>query len=260
MPLSPEACDAFQAATRPAAVAFVDDMKHIRSVVARQHPTTTDARLLSNILRRLLVNGEVKQVASPRMGKIKLYCPDNTELYAKADTPELLFFISGGALAKGASFGPVYIHFPTIETGGGNTSNEREFTNVSIDAFLAQKVVSIKQRWFTRGQVIKHVAIYGSGVHSKQPTKSDEMVLDKIAKSCHFGTAEGKTDVILHIVDIHSNSQRFHYHPGYVDALSLEILAAAYFLMRSGDLSMLEAMILNELADHDLDKAATGTS
>ena len=67
-PLSREKIEALRRATLQAATAFAEDLEHIRKTL--DSPTDIgDTRRLSNVLRRLLVNGELHKIAAPRIGR-----------------------------------------------------------------------------------------------------------------------------------------------------------------------------------------------
>jgi hypothetical protein len=66
------------AATYESALAMVGDIQHMREVVEKPEPTPGDIWRLSNPLRRILIenNGDLRKIAPPRIGRIKLLVPD----------------------------------------------------------------------------------------------------------------------------------------------------------------------------------------
>ena len=63
--------------TRESAIAVLEDIRHLGSVVAKAETQAVDLRHASAILRRLLVEGTLRRVANPRIGKIELSAIDN---------------------------------------------------------------------------------------------------------------------------------------------------------------------------------------
>ena len=55
--------------TRETAAAFIEDMRHLRDVVNK--PDATELRRLTNILRRLLIDGDLGKIAAPRIGRFE---------------------------------------------------------------------------------------------------------------------------------------------------------------------------------------------
>src|SRR6476619_2455796 len=70
MPLSDQEKQAMLIATHETALAFVDDIQHVREVISKPEPTPGDIRRISNPLRRILIdnNGDIKTVAPPELG------------------------------------------------------------------------------------------------------------------------------------------------------------------------------------------------
>jgi hypothetical protein len=81
MTLSKERRKSLLNTTRDAAIAFVEDMEHIRTLIAQEDISRADLRRLSATLRRLLVEGDISNIAAPRIGKIKLKAPNNNPVY-----------------------------------------------------------------------------------------------------------------------------------------------------------------------------------
>jgi hypothetical protein len=70
MTLSDDERRAMIAATHDMALAMVDDLEHIRELLAKSEPTAGDIRRMSNVLRRILIDnsGDLRKVATPRIG------------------------------------------------------------------------------------------------------------------------------------------------------------------------------------------------
>ena len=67
MPIDPEVREKLIAATRGAAISLIEDMPHIRDVLNRPDPERGQVRLLSNVLRRILIDngGDLRDIAAP---------------------------------------------------------------------------------------------------------------------------------------------------------------------------------------------------
>lgn len=84
-------------ATHEAAPAMIDDIQHMREIIAKPEPTPGDIRRLSNPLRRILVDngGDVRKIAPPRIGKFQLLVPDILPLI-KSNEKKPYAFLSAG--------------------------------------------------------------------------------------------------------------------------------------------------------------------
>ena len=97
MTISPERKAKLLEATREAAAAFVEDMAYIRETLARADRTTPgELRRLSAILRRLLIEDDLRSIAPPRIGSFSLLVPDNDAIYRAARKQSVRLFESGG--------------------------------------------------------------------------------------------------------------------------------------------------------------------
>jgi hypothetical protein len=84
-------------ATRDAAVALLEDVRHLRTVLGRQEPSRGEVRRISSVMRRLLIEQDVLRVAAPRVGRVLIDKPDNDPWYALAERYSYFFFISGAS-------------------------------------------------------------------------------------------------------------------------------------------------------------------
>jgi hypothetical protein len=82
------------AASREAAAAFLEDLPHIRDIVAKNDPTRAEVRRLSAVLRRLLVERDIAKIADPRLGRVLLRAPDLSSAYRAERKMPFLFFAS----------------------------------------------------------------------------------------------------------------------------------------------------------------------
>lgn len=250
--------------TKQMAAAFLEDMNHIRRVVKSQEPQPAEVRLLSNVLRRLIVNREVQDVAAPRLGKIHIMAPNNEQhLAVKAGRSMVLYQTGGPVLSPqiqnfkiqfrkaNAKTGTLEIDLPwgNLPWYSGGTRPTR------VDGFLAQRVICFRDQWATRKDTIKFAAICASGVHSETP----EAHIDKVLSRARYGlrfTRKGAQPAVELDMDAIGNPLTplsdltplpFSYDPDRLDLVMVELLAAAYYLSISDDIPKLETIIRAEL-------------
>lgn len=97
MPISPEHQARLLLATREAASTFVEDMGYVRETVAKADKITAqELRRLSAVLRRLLIDSDLRSIAPPRIGRLSLLVPDNEPIYRAARKQAVGMFQSGG--------------------------------------------------------------------------------------------------------------------------------------------------------------------
>src|SRR5260370_19893909 len=164
---------AMREATRAAAAAFLEDCGRMRRTLAAAPPDRADLRELSNVLRRLLVNREIQEIAAPRIGRFIIYAPDEKPMIDYALKQTLKFFASAGATIR---FGDGNrVAFRSIYAAEGRLKGQpigfdpNRRIPLRIDNFISQRVFYIHGKWITRTQVIHYLATIGSGVHSGTP-------------------------------------------------------------------------------------------
>ncbi|MDZ4735756.1 MAG: hypothetical protein SGJ07_05350 [Rhodospirillaceae bacterium] len=252
MPLRHEQRAAMLDATKGVASAFLEDISHIRDLLAERKTSRTQARYLSITLRRLLVNRELSNIASPRTGRLHFLVPDNKPFYKLEKRAPYDFFVSGGAPLFGPKFRPIF------GRPGTDNSIARELpllsndtaeaiASVRIDGFLSQKVICLKGDWVTRQQVIKFVANVASGAHSATPHSPDEQLLAKIRNAISATSNGEEVTVTIRQVPDYNYGSDFNYLPDSIDMVLHELMSAAYYLNESPDVKALEASIRSEL-------------
>jgi hypothetical protein len=102
--MSPEHRTKLLAATREAAIAFVEDMPYLRTTSNQFNPERSGIRRLSGTLRRLLVESDLTNIAAPRIGRLSLLMLDNEPIYGVAQKHPYEFFGSSGVSAFGVCF------------------------------------------------------------------------------------------------------------------------------------------------------------
>ena len=260
--LTEEEREARRIETRGAARAFVEDMEHIREVIAREKTSSGEIRRLSAILRRLLVDGTPFLVALPRFeGRLQIDSPDRQPIYVASRSTRLLFYSSGGSRIFG-----IYFEMMALWNAGQidpwqlsrqtflQPMRERRVVSFKVSNFMAQKVLCYRGVWATREQVIKHIANYGSGVHDKTPVDDVARLLEQMRSACVYGVRDGV--VFAHVMpELGENGPRFKFdgepprdfNASDIDALLVEVLATARFLADSPNVRSLEEIVWREL-------------
>src|ERR1700674_4527094 len=97
MPMTREVRDQLLNATRHAAVAFLEDLTHLRDVSKGVNQSSGELRRISNELRRLLIDngGDLPDIAAPRIGRLMFKAPDNNPIYKSARSGPYSYWASG---------------------------------------------------------------------------------------------------------------------------------------------------------------------
>ena len=252
MPLTSEQRSILLQATAESAAALLEDIDHIRTVLAEKNTSRAQVRYLSTTLRRLLVDSELSDIAAPRIGRLFLLVPDNKPFYKLEKTAPYDFFVSGGAPLFGPMLRPIFGRpgTPTSiaqESKLLETSFAEATASVRIDGFLSQKVLCLRGEWATRRQVIKFMANLASGAHSGTPSSPEEKLIAKIRNAISV-TSDGKTvTATIKNAPDYNYSSKFAYSPKSIDMALHELLSAAHYLNESPQLKELEASVRSEV-------------
>ncbi len=253
MPISSENRTRLLLATREAASTFVEDMGYIRETVAKADKITPgELRRLSAVLRRLVIDNDLRSIAPPRIGRLSLLVPDNDPIYHAARKQPVGIFQSGGLHIFNNEVRAI------ATNRAGQLALEPNFDKtktvaVSLDGFINQRVLAHNNEWATRGQVIKYIANSSSGVHSKStkvssPPEAFETILSRLRKCLRF-TKEGDTGIKITVdwvalAGFHSFD--FKWMPESIDSVLIELLCAGHFLAISPDIHSLELAVHRE--------------
>lgn len=248
--------------TKQAAAAFLEDISHVRSIFTTPKPEPGLIRLSSNILRRLLVNRDLDNIAAPRIGKYHLAAPDNDAHTGSRAGFDVILYQSGSPLLstlqdcridfekKDATVGTLGLVMPW-----NSLPVLRNAKKVRLDGFLSQRVICFRNQWACRREVIKFAAICASGVHSEVPTSTVDKMLNHARFALRYTNKKGEPSVELD-VDVIGNPHHpppapisaFTYDQNRIDLVHVELLAAAYYLCASPDIETLQKFIQEELA------------
>src|SRR5262245_44431519 len=96
MAMTPEHRAKMLADTRDSAIAFFEDLGHLRELFDEDPVPRHEIRRLSAILRRWLVERDITTIGAQRCGRLMFCEPDNKPVYKMSEKERVLFFISGG--------------------------------------------------------------------------------------------------------------------------------------------------------------------
>ncbi len=246
MPISPENRASFLEASRTAAAALLEDIAHIRKTLEHDDFLAREARSMSGVLRRLLIDngGDLRKIAPPRIGKFEIDAPDNSQIYQASRKNYFTYFASGGFDYYHNKYRALYSTLPQIALVPHDKT-----VSLSLDGFLSQKVLALQNEWVTRRQVIKYVANIASGVHSSTPTHADEVLLARIQRAIRLSPAGGSTiKVRFEPQAFLGRMDDFKWTPEAIDPVFIEIASAAHFLCVSPNMLQLEHSIKEELS------------
>jgi hypothetical protein len=248
-------------ATHQAAIAFVEDLDHVRAVEQRPDSSGGELRRLSVVARRLLVDGELGNIAAPRIGRFKLQMPDHSDVYALGDrVKDIVSFASGGSPVFGEIIDrTLLINFGQVPVGEDSAAFAQRMVgehsvgaspnakvSVALHNFMAQRVLCRNGQWGTRSDAIKYVANIASGAHTGTPRIPAELLISEIR---HSGAAYRKVAGIFSLtLDGGDPINPFTYDLNAICPVLVEVLAALHFMATSPDIVRLERAIRSEMA------------
>lgn len=250
--LSDEKRKALIEATREAGIALLEDLNHMREIIA--HPTRRgDARYLSVCLRRLLVNREIQDVAAPRIGRFHINARDLQSVYRLARTTPILFFMSGGWVRyEDDQF--QLANFCMLR--GTHTSASAEAlghpgsrVQLNVDQFLNQRIMALDNEWVSRLDVIKYVSNVAGVAHTGSASDAKDHLIDRIRRSVRIPLkVKAGEDIGVQINLDAFNAEPLAYTPSmdHMDPLLLEFLSTTEVLCASKSTADLEHCLKEE--------------
>ncbi len=248
MALSDDAKRAMVIATHETALAMIDDLQHMREVIAKREPTPGDIRRLSNPLRRILIdnNGDLRKVAVPRIGRIELLVPDILPLIRSGEKQPYGFISAGVADVFGIS-----VDAWMIEPGSRARKPPPGYTPgrtvpVRIDGFLSQRVTCFNGQWVSRADIIKYVAHVAHGVHSGDPKEPNHELLKKIRHIATMNLDGEIPQVSFNPGAIALDDKPLVINRAALDFVLIQLISAVRYLTISPDVIRLEESIRQE--------------
>ncbi len=242
-------------ATREAAVAFLEDVQYLRSMTQRSDLSAAEIRRLSGLLRRLLVDRDLLKISAPRIGRVLLRAPDNNPYYRAERHRPFMFFASGRANVLGGFSGVILaydvVSHPLAPIWSSKVTvpevDINKTVDLKLDGFMSQRVLCYRGKWVHRGAVIKYVANVASGVHSGHPKDPDEILLAQMRSSTILSRRGDGVHIELFPHGVDTDTTVFSHRPEALDAVLIELLAAASFFIETPSIAALERFIQDEL-------------
>jgi hypothetical protein len=232
--------------TLEASVVLIDDLAHIREILAKPEPTAGDIRRLTAQLRRILIERDLAVIAAPRVGRISLQAPDTKPITISNRANPVPFFSAGGADVFG-----VHVAAAIIEKGNAARSlpgfDPEARVLLKVDNFLTQNVVCFQGEWIGRGEFIKYIANVAHGIHTGTIKESSEQLIRRVRNAWKFELING-TPTMSSNVAVFSNAELpANVDRKAIDCALLEVLAAASLMVKSPEVIALEAVIETEI-------------
>lgn len=228
--------------TRQAAFALADDLAFIRKLLAQNDLSPGDIRRMSAQLRRFLVDGDLRRVAAPRVGRLYIKAPQLKPLHhANERSPITIAF--GG-----------FLDFPSMKLAHMVVSQQRidgfedpeETVDLLIDQFCAQRVICLQGKWVTRQEVVKYIANTASGVHSDAAKEPSHKLLEELTGYAGLRLSNGGATLEMNIEAIKDAPQPWQFDRERVSLALAQVMSTAQYLERSPTVLALEKVIASE--------------
>lgn len=237
---------------------FLGDLSNLARLKDLIRPSQDEIRLYASIVRRLLLDGLLPSVAGTRKMPLNFIAPDVKPLLSAARGDSNAFFIVGGIDLFGLK------NVEGIMIGGTGYSIQPDGTGlnripVKLDGFLSQTTGYVNKKTITRRDVISYISNKAGGVHyDMKPTNA--LPAEKLATigqlRSRLGLGINQDKVTLHVcldmLDgkfVEEQSRDFRYEPAYIDAIFLEFLSTAHFILESPDVKALQVAVMHDLTE-----------
>lgn len=230
--------------TRKSAIALIEDLDHIRRLLAADGPDPAELRRLSVVLRKQLIDNALSKVAAPRIGRIRLQAIDLSAYYAFGRRHPYKFFCGTQITMFGKTF------YALCADRGPKDFDPDARTALSVDSFCKQRIFCVGGgRWVPRAAAIKFVAHLLDGAHvAGQPKTEEEAILEYIRRSVRYSRSEDGNLLISFNTNALTRQRAAEtYIPTAFDPILAEMLCTAELISQSVDVRHLEALIRDEL-------------
>jgi hypothetical protein len=240
MTLDPKTKSALIEQTRDAAAAFLEDFDHFKSLLSSADVKRDDARRISASLRRLLNENDLRIVANPRAGKIRILGSDFSQVYLEAakNTKVVAFY---GVDPAGPAF-----PFHSMSVGEWPNFIEQK-SEMEFDRFRDQRIIFFGKKWISRSSVIRYVANEKQGVHSGKEAKDIAIndALSRIEAATQIRIQNGR----VHITnkDHPLDAQKSTYTKNAFTIPLAVMMSTAFMLVKSSDVIRLADIIRLEI-------------
>jgi hypothetical protein len=245
MSLSVEERERRRAETLPAAKNLIDDLEFFREVFGHPTPRKRHIRQISVQLRRLLLDGQLKSVAAPRCGRLKLATPDNDQIFRDNLNKKVV------AVGFSRMFDintPMVNCMTRDEISSSNSANpmlwllkgEKPTKLVTIDQFLSEIVLKYDGIDVNYGDIIKFICYHDFGAHATGKMNPKFQAIQQFRNAISVGIKNDKVEII--ISDIDSLEQ-----PGLIlDYPQVILFSISAYIIKSDEICSLEDAIKSE--------------
>lgn len=233
------------AATKEKARTLAEDTDYLRVLVAQDHLDAPELRRASAVLRRLLVEGVLVEVAGPRIGKAMIRSPDLSPVHRSNEQEAIAFAATAGAKIFGVEMALMMLNAGPMARDVPGYHPDRTVL-LSVEHFLKQRVICLHGQWVTRHQIIKYVANVGGGVHSGVALEPEDLLIARMRSAAKVHI-EGEQVVITQSLDALSDTPPpLEYARNHIDVLLVELLTTARLVTEAPDTIRLEELIADE--------------
>lgn len=229
-------------ATTDKARHLVEDLAYLREMVGKDELDAPQLRRASAVLRRVLVEGDLIEVAGPRIGKLMILSPDIGALHRANDRETIPFAAAAGACLFGVELAAMLVNSgPTPKDLPGYHPDAR--VQLNMENFLKQRVICLHGDWVTRHQIIKFVANIGSGVHSGAPVESEERLIHRMRSASRIQMVDGVPSIEFNLDALSEVPAAVIYSRDAIDVVLIELLTTARLITDAPDVKRLETTI-----------------
>ena len=252
MALTEEERTSMRAITFDAATALRDDIEFMREVLAKTKPNRSDVRRLSVLLRRLLLEGELAEVASPRIGSVRIDIVDLNPLRSFVEESQLKYAIL--SLPKIFNVEMRAMGGPIPSWASGELVKLQEQADsmplkARVSRFMNEQVAYFDSKWISRSDFLKYVAYKMGGVHFKG---DDRRNFDLIKKCKYFVVLAPSqfpgidADIRINTPGVPRTPTAKHSDRQGIELPLLQLFSVARYLVDSEDVTRLLALIEHE--------------
>ena len=242
MSLSDNEKEAMRLKTLPAARNLLDDLEFFREVFANSAPKRRHIRQMSVHLRKLLIDDQLRIVATPRVGRVCLSVPNNEAIFA-GNASKCIVAI--GLFRMFSNNIPV-INYITRDNTNNDTncnprlvmlSGEKPVKLKNIDQFLAMPVLKYDGTIVNYGDIIKYICYHDFGAHFSGRFNNQFLALEKFRNVISIGFDGDHLSVVLSEI---GSSERAGQVLDYPQAMLFSI---AGYILNSPEIINLESLI-----------------
>jgi hypothetical protein len=232
---------------------LVEDLAFIRETLAKHNADASNVRRIAVLLRRILLEGDLRKCGAPRIGRVLLSAPDNRKSI-ESSAKDWVFYMAGLPPMFGIQFdtmGPFATGNKSLLRSHGsslflpdiqNTIFTRMYSN-NTDGFLSDPVARHGATLIRRLDVINYICYKGHGVHSSEESK---VIYDLIENARFAFTILPNGGTIETTVGDLGARRPSRNRRNHLDFALLHLFSTAYYLCNSPEVQRLEKEIARE--------------